>query len=67
MTILAPNAFLADALDDAVFILGPEKGLALCAKFPDTATVIVDGRNKVWMSPSLRGKLVLLNEPHEGI
>ena len=67
VTIMAPNAFLADALDDAVFILGPEKGLALCAKFPDTATVIVDGRNKVWMSPSLRGKLVLLNEPHEGI
>ncbi len=67
VTILAPNAFLADALDDAVFILGPEKGIALCAKFPDTATVVVDAHNKVWMSPSLRGKLVLTGEPHDGV
>ena len=67
VTILAPNAFLADALDDAVFILGPEKGIALCAKFPDTATVVVDAHNKVWMSPALQGKLVLTGEPHDGI
>jgi thiamine biosynthesis lipoprotein len=67
VTILAPNAFLADALDDAVFILGPKKGLALCAQFPDTAAVIVDDHNKVWMSPSLEGKLVLTGEPHDGI
>ena len=26
VTIFAPTAFLADALDDAVFILGPEEG-----------------------------------------
>jgi thiamine biosynthesis lipoprotein len=67
VTILAPNAFLADALDDAVFILGPQKGIALCDKFPDTATVVVDAHNKVWMSPSLRGKLVLTGEPRDGI
>jgi FAD:protein FMN transferase len=67
VTILAPNAFLADALDDAVFILGPKKGLALCAQFPDTATVIVDAHNKVWMSPSLEGKLVLTGTPQDGI
>ncbi len=29
VTIWAPTALLADAIDDAVFILGPDKGLAL--------------------------------------
>jgi thiamine biosynthesis lipoprotein len=67
VTILAPNAFLADALDDAVFILGPKKGLALCAEFTDTAAVIVDAHNKVWMSPSLEGKLQRTGEPSDGI
>lgn len=67
VTILAPSAFLADALDDAVFILGPKKGIALCAAFPDTATVVVDAHNKVWMSPALQGKLVLTGEPRDGI
>jgi thiamine biosynthesis lipoprotein len=67
VTIFAPNAFLADALDDAVFILGPQKGLALCAQFSDVATVIVDAHNKVWMSPSLDGKLQLVAQPHDGI
>ncbi|MES1206781.1 MAG: FAD:protein FMN transferase [Pseudomonadota bacterium] len=67
VTILAPNAFLADALDDAVFILGPKKGLALCARFPDTAVVIIDARNKMWMSPALEGKLQITAEPHDGI
>jgi FAD:protein FMN transferase len=67
VTILAPNAFLADALDDAVFILGPRKGLALCAQFPDTAAVVIDAHNKVSMSPSLAGKLQLTGQPQDGI
>ncbi len=67
VTILAPNAFLADALDDAVFILGPKKGLALCARFPDTAVVVVDAQNKVWKSASLEGKLKVTGVPQDGI
>ena len=58
MTIFAPTALLADALDDAVFILGPKKGLALVDSFPDCSTVIVDAGNQVWTSKSLEGKLV---------
>lgn len=67
VTILAPSAFLADALDDAVFILGPEKGLALVAGFPDCAAMIVDAANKVWLSPSLEGKLQRTGPPTDGI
>ena len=57
VTIFAPTAFLADALDDAVFILGPKKGLALVDSYPDCSTMIVDANNQVWMSKSLEGKL----------
>jgi thiamine biosynthesis lipoprotein len=67
VTIFAPTAFLADALDDAVFILGPEKGLALVASYPDCATVIVDAHNQVWTSKSLEGKLQRTAAPRDGI
>ena len=67
VTILAPSAFLADALDDAVFILGPKKGLALVDATPDCAAVIVDADNQVWTSKSLEGKLVRTAAPMGGI
>jgi thiamine biosynthesis lipoprotein len=67
VTIFAPNAFLADALDDSVFILGPEKGMKLVESYPDCATLIVDAQNKVWMSKSLEGKLQRTAAPTDGI
>jgi thiamine biosynthesis lipoprotein len=67
VTIFAPSAFLADALDDSVFILGPVKGMALVDSYPDCATLIVDAHNKVWMSKSLEGKLQRTGAPTEGI
>ena len=67
VTIFAPSAFLADGLDDAVFILGPKKGMRLVDSFPDCATVIVDAHNQVWMSKSLEGKLQRLAAPTDGI
>jgi FAD:protein FMN transferase len=67
VTIFAPTALLADALDDAVFILGPKKGLALVDSFPDCAAVIVDPKNQVWTSKSLEGKLQRTAAPTDGI
>ncbi len=67
VTIFAPTAFLADALDDSVFILGPEKGMKLVESFPDCATLIVDAHNKVWISKSLEGKLQRTAAPTDGI
>jgi thiamine biosynthesis lipoprotein len=67
VTIFAPTAFLADALDDAVFILGPTRGLALCRQFPDTGALIVDAKNHVWLSPGLEGRLERTAEPKDGI
>jgi thiamine biosynthesis lipoprotein len=67
VTIFAPTAFLADALDDAVFILGPEKGMALVDSYPGCATVIVDAKNRVWQSKALDGKLQRTAPPTDGI
>jgi len=67
VTIFAPNAFLADALDDAVFILGPAKGLALVDTYPDCSALIVDAKNQVWTSKSLEGKLQRTGPPTDGI
>jgi thiamine biosynthesis lipoprotein len=67
VTIFAPTAFLADALDDAVFILGPEKGLALVESMPDCGALIVDAHNQVWMSKRLEGKLQRTAAPTDGL
>jgi len=67
VTIFAPSAFLADALDDSVFILGPKKGMELVDSYPDCATLIVDAQNKVWVSKSLEGKLQRTAAPTDGI
>ena len=66
VTIFAPTAFLADALDDAVFILGPERGMALVDSYPGCSAMIVDAANKVWVSKSLEGKLERTKAPTEG-
>jgi thiamine biosynthesis lipoprotein len=67
VTIWAPDAFTADAIDDAVFILGPKKGLELVESLPDTGAVIVDAANKVWISERLKGRLFVIRQPTDGI
>jgi thiamine biosynthesis lipoprotein len=67
VTVWAGDAFTADAIDDAVFILGPEKGLPLVEAQPDVGAVIVDKNNKVWISERLKGKVHVLHPPTDGI
>ena len=66
VTVWAGDAFTADAVDDAVFILGPAKGLALVESLPDVGAVIVDRDNKVWVSKRLEGKVHLSHPPTDG-
>jgi thiamine biosynthesis lipoprotein len=66
VTVWAPDALTADAVDDAVFILGPEKGLALIESLAGTGAVIVDKANKVWVSERLKPKLKILKPPSDG-
>jgi FAD:protein FMN transferase len=66
VTVWAKDAFTADAIDDAIFILGPEKGIPICDELDDCGVVVVDAKNKVTVSKRLEGKIQMLREPTEG-
>jgi thiamine biosynthesis lipoprotein len=67
VTIWATTALVADEIDDAVFILGPEKGLALVESLDGVGAVIVDAHNKVWVSKRLEGVLEVLRPPTDAL
>ena len=67
VTIFAPSAMIADSLDDAVFILGPEKGLPLVEATPGAGAVIVDAQNQVHISKRLKGVVKVVDAPSPGI
>jgi FAD:protein FMN transferase len=58
-TIVAPDALTADAFDTAVFVLGPEAGMALIEKTPGIEGIIMtekDGRISQLVSSGLKSK-----------
>ena len=63
VTIVADKAVLADALSTGVFVLGPEKGMALIERLPDVEGVIVGADNRLLVSSGLTGKLVVIAPP----
>ncbi len=67
VTIWAKDALTADAIDDAVFILGPSEGLALVESLPGVGALIVDKNNEVWISQRLRGRIEQIADPSPGI
>lgn len=67
VTIYADNAYQADAIDDAVFILGPKKGIELVESIEGMGVVIVDDKNNLWVSKRLQGKVKLLRAPTAGL
>ena len=64
---LGEGAFVADAIDDAVFILGPERVSGAGRATDDAGAVIVDGQNRVWISKRLEGRVTLLSKPTDGV
>jgi thiamine biosynthesis lipoprotein len=66
VSILASDALTADMVDDAVFILGPERGLELVESIEGCGAVIVDAENRVWISKRLEGVVQMLREPTDG-
>lgn len=67
VTIYAPDATTADGLDDAVFILGPERGLRLVESTPGVGAIIVDAHNRVHISSRLKGRVQILRPPSPGL
>jgi thiamine biosynthesis lipoprotein len=63
VTLVTEKAVLADALAKGVFILGPEKGMALIERIPHVEGVIVSAKNEVLVSPGLKDRLVQLAPP----
>jgi thiamine biosynthesis lipoprotein len=63
VTIWAEDALTADAVDDAVFILGPKRGLELVESLPGVGAVIVAADNRVWISKRLVGAVRLHRQP----
>jgi thiamine biosynthesis lipoprotein len=56
VTVVGPDATLTDGLDNAVFVLGPEDGLALIDATPGYEAVVVDDQRRVFLSRGLRGE-----------
>ena len=63
VTIVADNPVLADAIAKGVFILGPEKGMALVERIPKLEAVIVTAKNEVLVSSGLKERFVLVHPP----
>jgi FAD:protein FMN transferase len=66
VTLLARDSFTADALDTALFVLGPERALQIIESLPDIEGVIVDGANRVHVSSGLHGRLLKRADPTPG-
>jgi thiamine biosynthesis lipoprotein len=66
VTIWAPDATTADGVDDAVFILGPERGLKLVEALDGVGAVVVDEKNRVFVSERVKDRVKLLKPPTEG-
>lgn len=53
VTILGPEATLTDGLSTSVFVLGPEKGLALIDRLPGIDAIIIDAEGRLRYSADL--------------
>ena len=57
VTVIAKDGTVADGLDTGIFVLGPERGMALVERLPDIEAVIIDDQGKVTVSSGLRPRL----------
>lgn len=57
VTIIAKEGTMADGLDTGIFVLGPERGMALVERLPDVEAVIIDAEGKMAVSSGLRTRL----------
>jgi len=54
VTVLAPRTYLADALATGVFILGPEKGLALIEGLNNCEAMVIDEHGNTLLTKGLK-------------
>jgi thiamine biosynthesis lipoprotein len=57
VTLVSDEGIVADSLDTGIFVMGPEKGMALIESLPSLGGVIVDKDGKVLVSSNLKDKI----------
>ena len=57
VTVIAAEGTVADGLDTGIFVLGPERGMALVERLPDVEAVIIDDHGNMTVSSGLRSRL----------
>lgn len=57
VTIIANKGVMADGLDTGIFVMGPEKGMALIESLPDVEGIIVDQEGQISVSSGLKGRV----------
>lgn len=67
VTVLAPDAFTADAWSKVFFIEGWQKALKRADALPDVGIVVVDEKNQVHISKRLANVVTILHPPTPGI
>lgn len=67
VTVMAKDAFTADAWSKVLFILGWKKAMPLVEQMKDFEAVFVDPDNQVHISRGLQGKLKILRPPTPGV
>jgi FAD:protein FMN transferase len=58
VTVVAPTAVVADALSTALFVLGPERGMALIESLPGVEAVLITTDLAVLVSSGLAGTII---------
>ena len=59
VTIIAKDGIMADGLDTGIFVMGPEKGLALIESLHHVEGVIVNAQGEIMVSSGLKSRLKL--------
>jgi FAD:protein FMN transferase len=57
VTVVAKEGTMADGLDTGIFVLGPERGMALVERLPYVEAIIIDSEGKMTVSSGLRQRL----------
>ncbi len=66
VTVMAKDAFTADAWSTALFVLGVDEGMKLVEKLAELDAVFVDADNRVHVSSGLRDRVRVLHPPTDG-
>jgi len=62
VTVVAKEGVIADGLDTGIFVMGPEKGMALIESLDGVEGVIVGEEGEVYISSGLKGRFLLISQ-----